>query len=309
MPDDQLPVELPYLTGTDLAPKGTSPLAAATDWVNVACPTCGGPATRDTDTMDTFVDSSWYFFRYCSPGYQATARSTRRTSGAGCRSAQYVGGVEHAILHLLYMRFFTKVLHDMGMLDFAEPMRRLLNQGQVINQGKSMSKSLGNGVDLGEQIDNVRRRRRPADGGLRRPAGGRHRLGRPVAGRFAEVPAAGVPAGGGRHQRARRRSGRRRRGPARDHPPAAGRHRRSASRPQRFNVAVARIMELVNATRKVIDSGAGPADPAVREAAEIVAIALSLVSPYVAEEMWEKLGHQPSVANASWPEVGPSRCW
>src|SRR5690606_32186062 len=153
VPDDQLPVELPDLRGADLAPKGTSPLAAATDWVAVDCPSCGGPAQRDTDTMDTFVDSSWYFFRYCSPGYTEgpfDPEDVRRWMPV----AQYVGGVEHAILHLLYMRFFTKALYDMGMVDFTEPMRRLLNQGQVINQGKSMSKSLGNGVDLGEQIEN-----------------------------------------------------------------------------------------------------------------------------------------------------------
>ena len=106
----------------------------------------------------------------------------------------YVGGVEHAILHLLYARFFTKVLHDMGMVDFVEPFTALLNQGLVINQGKAMSKSLGNGVDLGEQIDAVRRRRGPADAGVRRAARGRHRLGRRVARRFAEVPAAGVAA-------------------------------------------------------------------------------------------------------------------
>ena len=108
---------------------------------------------------------------------------------------QYVGGVEHAILHLLYSRFFTKVLHDMGMVDFVEPFTALLNQGQVINQGKAMSKSLGNGVDLGEQLDAVRRRRGPADHGVRRSARGRHRLGRHVAGRLAAVPAARLAAG------------------------------------------------------------------------------------------------------------------
>src|ERR1039457_1271538 len=101
--------------------------------------------------METFVDSSWYFLRYCSPGYTGgpfEVESVRRW----CPTDLYVGGVEHAILHLLYSRFFTKVLHDMGMVDFEEPFLRLINQGQVINQGKAMSKSLGNGVDLGEQL-------------------------------------------------------------------------------------------------------------------------------------------------------------
>ena len=152
MPDDQLPVVLPDLRGADLKPKGTSPLAAAEDWVNVDCPSCGGPAKRDSDTMDTFVDSSWYFLRYCSPHFEDgpfDVEAVRRWMPA----EQYVGGVEHAILHLLYSRFFTKVLHDMGMVDFVEPFTALLNQGQVINQGKGMSKSLGNGVDLGEMID------------------------------------------------------------------------------------------------------------------------------------------------------------
>src|SRR5579862_5444329 len=152
VPEEQLPVELPYLRGADLAPKGVSPLAAATDWVNVECPKCGGPARRDTDTMDTFVDSSWYQFRYCSPRYEGGP--FREEDVARWAPVDlYVGGVEHAILHLLYARFFTKVLNDMGMLDFVEPFTRLVNQGQVINQGKAMSKSLGNGVNLGEQID------------------------------------------------------------------------------------------------------------------------------------------------------------
>ena len=151
MPDDQLPVVLPDLRGQDLAPKGVSPLAAAEDWVNTECPKCGGPATRDTDTMDTFVDSSWYFLRYCSPSYEHgpfDVDAVRRWNPVYL----YVGGSEHAILHLMYSRFFVKVLHDMRMVDFDEPFTRLLNQGQVINQGRAMSKSLGNGVDLGEQL-------------------------------------------------------------------------------------------------------------------------------------------------------------
>ena len=152
VPDDQLPVVLPDLRGQDLVPRGVSPLAAAEDWVNVPCPRCGGPAKRDTDTMDTFVDSSWYMFRYCSPDYTDgpfDPAEVRRWAPVD----MYVGGVEHAILHLLYSRFFTKVLYDMGLLDFTEPFTRLINQGQVINHGKAMSKSLGNGVDLGEQIE------------------------------------------------------------------------------------------------------------------------------------------------------------
>jgi leucyl-tRNA synthetase len=303
VPDDQLPVELPYLAGTDLAPKGTSPLAAASEWVNVECPRCGGPAKRDTDTMDTFVDSSWYFFRYCSPGDQDgpfDPADVRRWMPV----TQYVGGVEHAILHLLYMRFFTKVLHDMGMVDFEEPMRRLLNQGQVINQGRAMSKSLGNGVDLGVQIDAfgvdaVRLTvvfagppEEDIDWADVSPAGSLKFLQRAyrVAEQVTSEP--GTPAGAGDLE-LRRETHRL----LADIDSSIGR--------QRFNVAVARIMELVNATRKAMDGAPGPADPAVREAAEVITIALSLMAPYVAEEMWERLGHAPSVASATWPTVDP----
>ena len=304
VPDDQLPVELPYLAGTDLAPKGTSPLAAATDWVNVECPECGGPAKRDSDTMDTFVDSSWYFFRYCSPGYQDgpfDPADVRRWMPV----TQYVGGVEHAILHLLYMRFFTKVLCDMGMIDFEEPMRRLLNQGQVINQGRAMSKSLGNGVDLGVQIDafgvdavrlTVVFAGPPEDDidwADVSPAGSLkflHRAYR-LADQVTSEPGVSASAG--------------------DLELRKDTHRLladidSSMARQRFNVAIARIMELVNATRKAMDGAAGPSDPAVREAADVITIALSLVAPYVAEEMWVRLGHAPSVASATWPTVDPS---
>jgi leucyl-tRNA synthetase len=301
VPDDQLPVVLPDLRGADLKPKGTSPLAAVEEWVNVDCPSCGGPAKRDTDTMDTFVDSSWYFLRYCSPHYDQgpfDPEAVRRWMPAD----QYVGGVEHAILHLLYSRFFTKVLHDMGMVDFDEPFRALLNQGQVINQGKAMSKSLGNGVNLGDMIDQY---------GVDAV-----RLTLVFAGPPEDdIDWADVSPGGSLKflQRAWRLSGEVTSAPGVGFEDGELSVRKATHKTlhevaglleaQRFNVVVARIMELVNVTRKAIDTGCGPDDPAVREAAEAVAIMLSLVAPYTAEEMWARLGHEPTVAKAGWPTV------
>jgi leucyl-tRNA synthetase len=305
VPDDQLPVTLPDLRGQDLAPKGISPLAAATDWVNTECPKCGGPARRDTDTMDTFVDSSWYFLRYCSPGYTGgpfEVESVRRW----CPIDLYVGGVEHAILHLLYSRFFTKVLYDMGMIDFTEPFRRLINQGQVINQGKAMSKSLGNGVDLGVQlaahgVDAIRLTMLFAsppeddiDWADVRPEASVKFLGRAIriAADAGQFPGAGMPADGAVELRRV------------THKTIEEVTRLVES--ARLNVAVARLMELATAARRAIDGAPGAGDPAVREAAETLAILLSLFAPYTAEECWELLGHHPSVATAGWPHADPA---
>lgn len=304
VPEDQLPVELPYLTGADLAPKGTSPLAAATDWVNTTCPQCGGAAARDTDTMDTFVDSSWYFLRYCSPGRTDVAFDPEDVN-AWMPADMYVGGVEHAILHLLYSRFFTKALYDMGLVNFVEPFKALINQGQVINEGKAMSKSLGNGVDLGQQIeefgvDAVRLTlvfagppEDDIDWADVSPAGSSKFLQRAwrVAHEVASEPGADPASGDVALRRV-------------THKTVAECEQLFDSK--RFNVVVARVMELVNATRKAIDSGAGAADPAVREAAEVTAILLSTVAPYVAEEMWAELGHAPSVSQQAWPAVDPA---
>jgi leucyl-tRNA synthetase len=303
VPDEQLPVVLPDLRGQDLAPKGVSPLAAAEDWVAVECPKCGGPARRDTDTMDTFVDSSWYFLRYCSPHYEHgpfDVEAVRRWAPVDL----YVGGVEHAILHLLYARFFVKVLYDMGMVDFIEPFTRQLNQGQVINQGRSMSKSLGNGVDLGEQlaghgVDAIRLTMifaSPPEDDIDwadvNPDASVKFLGRVwrVAG---EAGAAETDAGTG------------------DTELRKVTHRvidevTRLIESARLNVAVARLMELTSAARRAIDSGPGPGDPAVREAAETLAILLSIFAPYTAEECWELLGHGPSVAQARWPVADPA---
>jgi leucyl-tRNA synthetase len=304
VPDEQLPVELPELRGADLKPKGVSPLAAAEEWVNVECPTCGGKALRDSDTMDTFVDSSWYFLRFCSP-HDHTQAFDPELVRLWMPADIYIGGVEHAVLHLLYARFFTKVLHDMGMVDFVEPFAAQLNQGFVINRGKKMSKSLGNGVNLGDQleefgVDAVRLTlvfagppEDDIDWAEMSPAGSLRFLQRAwrLSGDVTSAP--GTPAEGGDVTL--------RRVTAHTVHDAA-----ELVEAYRFNVMIARVMELVNATRKAIDSGCGPADPAVREATEAVAILLSLVAPYTAEEIWERLGHEPTVARAGWPTVDPA---
>ena len=304
VPQSQLPVELPDAKGLDLKPKGTSPLGAASDWVNVACPKCNAPAKRDADTMDTFVDSSWYFLRYTSVNNHDVAFD-KKSVETWLPVDQYVGGVTHAILHLLYSRFFTKVLHDLGLLNFTEPFTRLLNQGMVLMDGSAMSKSRGNLVKLSDELD------KHGVDAIR------------VSMVFAAPPEDDVdwadvsPAGSLKFlNRAWRIS--------QDVSSKAGVDFKSgnielrkvthkslsdielAVESFRFNVAIARVMELVNATRKAIDSGCGPTDPAVREAAEAIAIALSLVAPYTAEDMWEKLGHKPAIANAGWPVIDKS---
>ena len=304
VPENQLPVELPDAKGLDLKPKGSSPLGAASDWVNVNCPKCNGPAKRDADTMDTFVDSSWYFLRYTSVNHHDVAFD-KKAVDTWLPVDQYVGGVTHAILHLLYSRFFTKVLHDLGMLTFTEPFTRLLNQGMVLMDGSAMSKSRGNLVKLSDELD------KHGVDAIR------------VSLVFAGPPEDDIdwndvsPAGSLKFlNRAWRIS--------QDVTSKAGADFKKgdlelrkvthkalsdielAVESFRFNVVIARIMELVNATRKAIDSGAGAGDAAVREAAESIAITLSLIAPYTAEDMWEKLGHKPAIANAGWPVIDKS---
>jgi leucyl-tRNA synthetase len=149
VPDDQLPVELPDVE--DYAPKGQSPLAAVTEWVNTECPSCGGPARRETDTMDTFVDSSWYFMRYLD-AHNDEAPWDRSAVDYWMPVDQYIGGVEHAILHLLYSRFFCKALSDLGHLDVQEPFINLFTQGMITREGAKMSKSKGNTVNPADYV-------------------------------------------------------------------------------------------------------------------------------------------------------------
>jgi leucyl-tRNA synthetase len=304
VPESQLPVELPDAKGLDLKPKGTSPLGAASDWVNVSCPKCNAPAKRDADTMDTFVDSSWYFLRYTSVNNHEMAFD-KKSVETWLPVDQYVGGVTHAILHLLYSRFFTKVLHDLGLLNFTEPFTRLLNQGMVLMDGSAMSKSRGNLVKLSDELDKhgvdairvsmvfAAPPEDDIDWSDVSPAGSLKFLNRAwrISQDVSSKPGVDFKSGDIELRKAIHKS---------------LSEIELAVESFRFNVVIARIMELVNATRKAIDSGCGPADPAVREAAETIAICLSLVAPYTAEDMWEKLGHKPAIANTGWPVIDKS---
>ncbi|MCW2585514.1 MAG: leucyl-tRNA synthetase [Frankiales bacterium] len=305
VPDDQLPVRLPSdMKGADLQPKGQSPLASNEAWVNTTCPTCGGPAKRDTDTMDTFVDSSWYFLRYASPHYEDGPFDPEAVR-AWMPVAQYVGGVEHAILHLLYSRFFTKVLYDLGLVDFVEPFTSLMNQGQVILNGSAMSKSTGNLVELGKElekygVDAVRLSMVFAgppeddiDWADVSPHGSVKWLAR-VARLAADVAAL---EGDGRD-------------PAVDK--AVAKTVDEVTRlteAHRLNVSIARFMELTNVMRKAVDGEAKPAG-SLRDGVEALSVMLSAYAPYTAEEVWSRLGHDvrsgDSVHDATWPTADPA---
>jgi leucyl-tRNA synthetase len=304
VPLDQLPIELPATKGLDLRPKGSSPLGGAEEWVTVADPRDGSPARRDPDTMDTFVDSSWYFLRFLSPRDDTQAFDPVKVK-EWAPVDQYVGGVEHAILHLLYARFITKVLFDLGFIDFDEPFNALLNQGMVILDGAKMSKSKGNIVFFGEELDKF---------GVDAV-----RLTMAFAGPPEDdIDWADVSVTGSHKFLARAWRG------ASDVSSKVGADPTTGSASLRrvthklladigglveaykFNVVVARLMDLVNNIRKEIDSGAGGADPAVREAAEVVALTLSMFAPHVAEDMWEILGHAPFVGLQTFPSADQS---
>jgi leucyl-tRNA synthetase len=304
VPDDQLPVLLPT-EGYQLRPSGgESPLSSAIDWLTVDCPRCGGSAARDTDTMDTFVDSSWYYLRYPSNGNAAVAFDGERTA-KWLPVDEYIGGVEHAILHLLYSRFVTKALNDMGLIDFTEPFTRVTNQGQVIMDGSSMSKSKGNLVNLQEELakygpDAVRVTMLFAgppeddiDWADVSPTGAVKWLARVwrVATDVGSSALGSDPATGSVELRSA------------VHKLIADATTQAAAK--RFNVTIARLMELTSLLRKAIDAdqlSSADGAAAVREGADALARMLSIFAPFTAEEAWSLLGHEPSVVGAGWPE-------
>ncbi len=307
VPEKDLPVRLPMdvaFTG-----KGLSPLAESKSFRETTCPTCGGPARRETDTMDTFVDSSWYFLRYCSPKFDK-APFDKKAASYWMSVDQYIGGIEHAVLHLLYARFFTKVIRDLGLFDGDEPFTNLLTQGMVIKDGAKMSKSKGNVVDPDFILtkygaDTARlfslfaappeRDLDWSDQGVEGAYRFLHRVWALVYKHLSSIKKV-KPAG----------------------PEAKGDslYRKThitikkvtddIEREFHFNTAVAALMEMVNEMYDYTANGVAEDKlPVLRAAIETLTLLISPLAPHVAEELWEALGHAPSIANAPWPQYDP----
>jgi leucyl-tRNA synthetase len=299
VPEEDLPVLLPEVD--EYLPRGRSPLAAAEDWVRTTCPSCGGEARRETDTMDTFVDSSWYFIRYCDPENDSAAFD-REIADYWLPVNQYIGGIEHAILHLMYARFFTKVMNDLELVGFREPFARLFNQGMIHYHGAKMSKSRGNVVPPDSIIsrygaDTLRLyllfmgpadQDKPwQDEGVEGMFRFMHRLWRlvlDVAAAEAESDDAAGPLARKSHETIAKVSD-------------------DIERRFQFNTPIAAVMELVNEVYHVKDDPQSAGE--VRFATET---AVSLIQPYVphiAEELWERLGHE-RLWRTAWPEADAS---
>jgi leucyl-tRNA synthetase len=300
---------------------GQSPLATIAEFVNTTCPTCHEPARRETDTMDTFVDSSWYFFRYCDPANDAAPFDKDKVA-YWTPVDQYIGGIEHAVMHLLYTRFWTKMMRDIGLVKFGEPVRNLLTQGMVTNvieatgEYKAMSKSAGNGVDPDEMIgiygaDAVRLFilfAAPPENELRWQETGiegavrflrrvynavyrwRERLARPDGFDAAALDFSDAARALRRktHQTIERVT--------------------TDFEQMHFNTSIAALMELMNALADagITPEAAAPADAfAVREALTATVLMLTPIAPHVAEEMWAGLGHAGGIlaSGARWPQA------
>jgi leucyl-tRNA synthetase len=295
VPEDELPVLLPDVE--DYRPKGKPPLASNAEFINTTCPVCGGPATREADTMDTFVDSSWYFLRYCDP-QNAERPFERDDVDYWMPIDQYIGGIDHAKGHLLYSRFFVKVMNDMGMLAFREPFQRLFHQGWVLQEGKRMSKSQG-GVSPNELIDQFGADAvriyilfyGPADQDINWSPDGIEPMTRFIRRLWRLVQdAAAQPAS-----------------PAGVDTPLARKAHETIARVTDdidrrfvFNTPISAVMELVNELSKA------PGDPAARFAAETAVSLLQPYAPHVCEELWGVLGHS-RLWEQPWPTADESK--
>jgi leucyl-tRNA synthetase len=293
VPEDELPVLLPEIE--DYTPKGKSPLAAAEEWIRVPCPTCGEEARREADTMDTFVDSSWYFLRYCDPDNDR-APFDRGVVDEWLPVDQYIGGVEHAVMHLLYARYFIKVLNDLDLVGFREPFARLFNHGWVDMGGAKMSKSKGNVVSPDEFVrdfgaDALRLYILfigPADArvdwqetGLEGMARFLRRLWR-VALEVAEEPE--TPADGALAHKAHE---------------TIAKVTDDLGRRYAYNTAIAAVMELVNEVGRDVSA------PGARFAIETAVSLIQPSAPHIAEELWERLGHS-RLWEEAWPVADPA---
>jgi leucyl-tRNA synthetase len=331
VPESELPVLLPddvQITGSG------NPLAHHEGFVRTTCPTCGGPARRETDTMDTFTCSSWYFLRYASPHRDDVAWDVA-AANYWMPVDQYIGGIEHAVLHLLYSRFFTKVFHDMGLVEAVEPFTNLLTQGMVIKDGAKMSKSKGNVVDPGAIIERigadatrlfilftappekdldwsdagaegafrfVKRLNRIVDAVLSYEEGSR------VEGEVGHGADRGKEReGNGSVERGALRTVDR----AAENRLRAKLHRtiRDVTRDIRddfgFNTAISFVMELVNALEDAL-SGARVSAELARECAKAIVLLMAPFIPHTAEELWERLGYSGSVHEQEWPTYDES---
>jgi leucyl-tRNA synthetase len=296
VPDDELPLLLPEVD--DYRPKGVPPLASNEEWINVPCPSCGKPAKREADTMDTFVDSAWYFLRYVDPHNDA-APFDRRIVDYWCPIDQYIGGIDHATGHLLYSRFFVKVMNELGLVGFREPFASVFHQGWVQMGGTKMSKSKGNVVGpdpfvAAHGADSVRLYilfLGPADQAMEWSDAGIEGIVRFLRRLWRLVHE--VAAAGGECDRSA------------DTPLARKTHETitkvtdDIQRRLSYNTAIAAIMELVNELSRTTS------DPAARLAAETAVSLIQPYAPHIAEELWGVLGHE-RLWEAAWPEADPA---
>src|SRR5438067_1763491 len=312
--EEHLPVVLPQ--DVQLSGKGGSPLAEVASFVNTTCPRCGGQARRETDTMDTFVESSWYFLRYCSPHYEQ-GMFERAAAEYWMPVDQYIGGIEHAVLHLLYARFYTKVLRDLGLTKVDEPFRALVSQGMVIKDGAKMSKSKGNVVDPDDLIrtfgaDTARLFSLFAappekdldwnDHGVEGGSRFLNRVWRFVLAHVEEIKNVGRDAAPSTDTgRAFRRT---------IHE-TIKRVTDDIEGDFHFNTAISATMELVNALHAFegasLDGvGSGERAALLREAVETVLLLLGPFAPHMTEELWQQLGHPTSLFKQPWPVADPA---